>query len=76
MSNYSKLNEFRFRFENKETGKTSYFDIFCCGDIYKQIDIYKKDLKQLCLVGVSNDTHRIIEVIHLFNNDVIYKGGN
>lgn len=67
------LNKFRYRFRNKQTGQTTYFDTWCYGNIYQQIDLYKNDLGKMCLVGVSNETHEIIEVIHLFNNKTIYK---
>ena len=40
--------------------------------------VSKKDLSKMCYVGVSNETHEIIEVIHNFNNKTVYKvwGGN
>lgn len=75
MTNYSELNTFRYRLENKQTGHISYSDQYCYGNIYQQISEYQKDIKKMCLLNVSNETHRIIEVIHLFNNQVIYKGG-
>lgn len=70
---YETLNKFRYRFRNKQTQKISYFDTWCYGNIYEQIQLYKNDLKKMCLLDVSNDTHEIIEVIHLFNNKTIYK---
>lgn len=75
MEDYGNINKFRYRFINKKTSGTSYFDTWCYGDIYKQIQMYKQDLKKMCLLDVSNETHEIIEVIHLFNNKTIYKKG-
>lgn len=73
--NYNNINKYRYRFITKteKNTKTSFFDTWCYGDIYKQITTYKNDLSKMCLVGVSNETHEIIEVIHLFNNTTIYK---
>lgn len=73
--NYSQLNTFRYRFENKENGQITYFDMPCYGNIWDQINNYKKDMKSMCLLNVSNETHEIIEVIHLFNGKTIYKNG-
>ena len=46
---------------------------WCYGNIFDQIEKYKKDLSKMCYIGVSNETHEIIEVIHNFNNKTIYK---
>lgn len=71
--NYDELNKFRYRFRNKTTNEESYFDTWCYGDIYQQIRLYQEDLKKMCLLNVSSETHEIIEVIHIFNNKTIYK---
>ena len=73
MKNYAGLNRFRYTFRNLKTGATSYFDEWCYGDIYQQIMRYKDNLKEMCLLNVSNDTHEIIKVVHLFNGDVVYE---
>lgn len=73
MKNYNKLNSYRYRFLDKKTNKTSFFDGWCYGNIWQQIEIYKNDLSKMCLLGISNDTHKLIEVIHLFDNSTIYK---
>lgn len=73
MEDYAKLNDFRYRLRNKKTGAITYTDEYCYGNIYIQIQEYKKNMKRMCLVGVSNETHVIYEVIHLFNNKLIYK---
>ena len=61
------------RLRNKKTGVTSRNKNWCYGNIFEQIEMYKKDLSKMCYVGVSNETHEIIEVIHNFNNKTIYK---
>lgn len=71
--NYNNLNTYRYYFKNKETSKTSYFDEYCYGNIFEQINIYKNDLKKMCLLDVNNDTHEIIKVVHLFNNNTIFE---
>lgn len=69
---YRKINEFTYRFRNKQTGALSRSTEWCYGNIYDQIERYKKDLSKMCLLNVSNETHEIIEVIHNFNDEVIY----
>lgn len=71
--NYDNINKYRYCFRNKETSKTSYFDEYCYGNIYEQIELYKNDLKKMCLLDVSNDTHEITKVVHLFNNNTIFE---
>ena len=66
-------NRFRYRFRHKVTGQESYFDTWCYGSIHEQISLYQKDLKQMCLQNVSNNTHELIEVIWLMNNATIWK---
>lgn len=66
-------NKFRYRFRHKISGKESYFDTWCYGSIHEQIELYRKDLKQMCLQNVSNVTHDLIEVIWLMNNVTIWK---
>lgn len=73
-NNYANLNQFRFRFRNKQNGTFSYFDQSVYGNIYKQIREYKDDLSKMCLIGVNNNTVDLVEVIHLFNNKTIYNG--
>ena len=73
MKNYNKLNEFTYRLRNKKTGATSKNTIWCYGDVFEQIRKYKENLSKMCFIGVSNETHEIIEVIHNFNNKTIYK---
>lgn len=67
------INKFRYRFRHKETGKTSYHDTWCYGNIDNQIFNYLNDLSKMCLQGVSNDTHEIIEVIWLHKNKTIWR---
>ena len=69
-------NKFRYRFMHKETKKTSYFDTWCYGNIDNQIFNYLNDLSKMCLVGVSNDTHELIEVIWLHTNKTIWRNNN
>ena len=73
MKDYSKLNQFRYYFKNKQTSKTSYFDNWCYGNIYEQIAIYKNNLSKMCLLGVSNETHQIIKVISLFDDSIVWE---
>lgn len=70
------INEFRYRFREKSTGKTFCFNTWCYGSIQEQIDMYIKDLSKMRLVGVSNATHEIIEVTWLYNNKTIYSKEN
>lgn len=76
MKNYSKLNEYEYYFCNKETKKITSFITWCYGNIYEQINIYKNNLTKMCLIGVSNDTHKIIKVVHLFDDSIIYQNKN
>lgn len=71
--NYSLQNQYKYRFKNKETGKTSYFNTWCHGNIYQQIDIYKNDLSKMCLIGVNSQTHKLIEVISLMTGETLFK---
>ena len=73
MLNYSALNEYTYRLRNKKSGVISRNKNWCYGNIFEQIEMYKKDWSKMCYVGVSNETHEIIEVIHNFNNKTIYK---
>ena len=73
MLNYSALNEYTYRLRNKKSGVISRNTHWCYGNIFEQIEKYKKDLSKMCYVGVSNETHEIIEVIHNFNNKTVYK---
>jgi hypothetical protein len=73
MLNYSALNEYTYRLRNKKTKGTSRNKIWCYGNIFEQIRMYKEDISKMCFVGVSNETHEIIEVIHNFNNKTIYE---
>ncbi len=70
---YENLNKFKYEFKNRETGRTSSFTTFCYGNPFQQIQLYKNNLKEMCLKDVSNETHEIIKVTHLFNNKVIYE---
>ena len=70
---YNLQNQFRYRFKNKETGITSYFNGWCYGNIYQQINIYKNDLSKMCLIGVNNQTHKLIEVINLMTGETLFK---
>ena len=69
-------NSFRYRFRHKATNKTSYFDTWCYGDIHEQIAMYRNDLSKMCLVGISNDTHEIIEVVWLHTRKTIWRKDN
>lgn len=69
-------NKFRYRFRHKISGKESYFDTWCYGNIDNQIFTYLNDLSKMCLVGVSNDTHELIEVIWLYTNKTIWRNKN
>lgn len=71
-NNYANLNNFRFRFRNKKTGYFSYDDRCIFGDINDIIKEYKDNLSKMCLLGVSNETHTLVQVIHLFNDKTIY----
>ena len=73
MNNYDKLNEYTYRLRNKQTGIISRNTHWCYGNIFDQIQKYKSDLTKMCYIGVSNETHEIIEVRHNFNNKIIYK---
>lgn len=70
--NYADLNYFKFRFRNKRNGTFSYYDQSVYGNIYDVINEYKNDLSKMCLLDVSNETHVLVEVTHLFNDKVIY----
>jgi hypothetical protein len=73
MLNYLALNEYTYRLRNKKSGVISKNTLWCYGNIFEQIRKYKEDLSKMCFIGVSNETHEIIEVIHNFNNKTIYK---
>lgn len=73
LSKITLRNDFKFRFINKDSGRTSYHDLYCCGDLFKYIDKVKDDLTQLCLSGVSNDTHDLLEVVWLYNNEIVWR---
>lgn len=73
MLNYLALNEYTYRLRNKQSGVITKNTLWCYGDIFEQIRKYKENLSRMCFIGVSNETHEIIEVIHNFNNKTIYK---
>lgn len=70
---YSKLNEFTYRLRDKKTGVFSRSTTWCHGNIYEQIQNYRNDISKMCLLGVTNETHEIVEVIHNFDGKTIYK---
>jgi hypothetical protein len=69
-------NSFRYIFRHKETNKISHFDTWCYGNIHDQINLYSNDLSKMCLVGISNATHEIIEVVWLHNRKAIWRKDN
>lgn len=70
----NKRNDFKFRLINKDTGKESYSISYYCGEnVFAYINKVKEDLSSLCLVGVSNDTHDLLEVIWLYNNEKVWR---
>ena len=69
-------NNFRLRFLNKETGAITYDDRCWFGSVHECIEKARTDLSSLCLMNVSNKTHRLIEVIWLMNNQVIWRNDN
>lgn len=70
----NKRNDFKFRFINKDTGRESYHDLYYYGEnLFNYILTIKNNLKQLCLSGVSNDTHDLLEVIWLYNNQKVWR---
>lgn len=73
MLNYSAVNEYTYRLRNKKSGVISRVTLWCYGNIFEQIEKYKKDLSKMCYIGVNNETYEIIEVIHNYNNKTIYK---
>ena len=70
--NYAMLNTFRYYFRSKKTGQITCFDEYCYGNIYAQIQQFQKNLKDMCLLNISNETHTICKVVHLFNHQTIY----
>lgn len=70
---YSKLNEFTYRLLDKKTGAFSRSTTWCHGNIYEQIQNYRNDMRKMCLLGVTNETHEIVEVIHNFDDKTIYE---
>lgn len=70
---YSKLNEFTYRLRDKRTGIFSRDTTWCHGNIYEQIQKYRNDMSKMCLLGVTNETHEIVEVIHNFDGKTIYE---
>lgn len=70
---YSKLNEFTYRLRDKKTGTFSRNTTWCYGNIHEQIQNYRNDMSKMCLLGVTNETHEIVEVIHNFDGKTIYE---
>lgn len=70
----NKRNDFKLRFINKDTGKESYSMSYYCGEnVFAYINKVKDDLSSLCLVGVSNNTHDLLEVVWCYDNKIIWR---
>lgn len=73
--NFGARDEFRYDLVNKQTGKRSYSIQYCYGNIYEQINEYRSNIKKMCLLNVSNDTHEIVKVTSLANGKILFEDG-